>query len=69
MYKGTVFLIGIITAVGSKFLYTVKLCYYRHSWDKKNVFVLRGALIKRVNFKGSVWSRTKKTVHNDGCPY
>ena len=32
--------------------------------------LLRGALIKRVNFKDNyVWSGTKKSVHNNECPY
>ena len=26
-------------------------------------------LIKRVHFKENVWNGTKKTVHNNECPY
>ena len=41
----------------------------RASLGPEKVSVLQGVLIKRAKFKENVWSGTKKTAHNNECPY
>ena len=35
----------------------------------EKVSIIQSVLIKRVDFKENVWSRIKKTVRNNECPY